>query len=515
MNPCPPAVPARFALLSRLLRIPARLPPRALFGRVLLPVAALPFIAGCSAGLFGNSGPDYTPPDARAAAAAWQAPQADIAGIPAPHEGSPQRLAEWWSQFRDPALDALIAAAQAASGTLVQAAAAIERSRADLIAAGVAAHPSLDIAGSINRAAFTLGGPLAYRSQTQLGLQSSWEIDLFGALARQRESARAQYEANIAQWHEARVSLAAEVANTYLNIRYCAIQSAQAEADARSRSASTRAIEAAGKAGLQSDAAVALARASAAEAAAALTQRRSQCELLVKGLVALTAMHEPALRKLLSPAESGASRLPEPARFRVESVPARALAQRPDIAAAERRVAAASAEIGRADADRYPRLTLAGNILPTRISINSGPTLGLTTWSIGPSLLLPLLDGGRRAANVDAARAQFAAAEADYRTRVRGAVREVEEALVRLASAAERSADTATAASGYRSNLSALDTKYRAGLASLVELEDARRLSIAGDAALTSLEQERVAAWISLYRAIGGGWDREAALAAR
>ena len=74
MNPCPPAVPARFV-------------------RALLPLAALPLIAGCSAGLFGNAGPDYTPPDARAAAA-WQSPQADIAGIAAPHEGSPQRLAE-------------------------------------------------------------------------------------------------------------------------------------------------------------------------------------------------------------------------------------------------------------------------------------------------------------------------------------------------------------------------------------------------------------------------------------
>ena len=236
---------------------------------------------------------------------------------------------------------------------------------------------------------------------------------------------------------------------------------------------------------------------------------------MVKGLVALTAMDEPALRTLLTPAGNTPVRLPEPARFRVDAVPARAIAQRPDIAAAERRVAAASAEIGRAEADRYPRLTLAGNILPTRIAINSAPALDLPTWSIGPSLLAPLLDGGRRAANVDAARAQYAAAEADYRSRVRGAVREVEEALVRLASATGRAADTATAANGYRSNLAGLEARYRAGLASLVELEDARRLAIAGDAALTALEQERVAAWIALYRAVGGGWDREAALATR
>lgn len=466
-------------------------PPR----RAIAALLALPFLTGCAAGLFGNAGPDYKP-SAPPAAAAWQAPQ--------PHAGSTQNLAGWWAQFNDAALDALIAAAQAHSGTLAQAAAAIERSRADAVAAGVAGAPSLDAVASANRSAFTFFGPPAYRTQVQLGVQSSWEIDLFGGLARQRESVQATHEANVAAWHDARVSLAAEVANAYVNFRHCEIQVAQADADAKSRAATARVTGVAGKAGLQSSAAVSLADASAAEAAAALVQRRAQCELSIKGLVALTAMEEPALRQRL--ATQGAAKLPEPQQFRIESMPAQVVAQRPDVAAAERRLAAASAEIGHAEADRYPRLTLSGNILPTRLTISPGPPFSLTTWSIGPSLVLPLFDGGRRAANADAARAQYVAAEAVYLGKVRDAVREVEEALVRLDSAAAREADTAASARGYRANLAAAQAKLQSGLGSLVELEDARRMSIAAEATLAALAQERVAAWIALYRAAGGGW---------
>ncbi len=467
--------------------------------RALAAALAAQFLGGCASGLFGNVGPDYAPVSAPAPAA-WQARTPEEL----PHAGSTRRLADWWAQFRDPALDAMLAAAQTQSNTLAQAAATIERSRADAIAAGATALPGLEGIASANRAAFTFGGPAAYRTQLQVGLQSSWEIDLFGALARQRESAQAAHEANVASWHDARVSLAAEVANAYVNLRHCEILVEQAVADANSRAAAARATEAAGQAGLQSRSTVALAQASAADASSILSQRRAQCDIFVKGLVALTALDETALRSLLT--QSGTGKLPQPQQFRVDSLPARVVAQRPDVAAAERRVAAASADIGRAEADRYPRLTLAGSITPTRLSINSAPALSLTTWSIGPSLTLPLFDGGRRAANVDAFRAQYAAADSAYRAKVRLAVREVEEALVRLASAAEREADTIASARGYRANLEGAKIRLDAGFGNVLELEDARRLSLAADAAVAALAQERVAAWVALYRAVGGGW---------
>jgi outer membrane protein, multidrug efflux system len=476
--------------------------------RTLALATGLPALAGCAmtSGLFTTLGPDYKAPTPQAQA--WQAPRQQPAAQPlAAHGGSSAAMAAWWQQFEDPVLTDLIDSAQRGSASLAQAAARIERARADAIAANAMSNPSLDGTAGLNRSAFSFGGPAVLRSQASVGLQSSWEIDLFGGAARQRESARAQLDANVASWHDARVALAAEVANTYANYRLCEFQVELARADGASRNETARLTAITAGAGLQSPANAALARASAADGAANLLQKQAQCEIDIKGLVSLTALDEPALRARLARAPGTPPQLPKPARFAVDAVPARLLAQRPDIAAAERELAAASADIGVAEADRYPRLSLAGNITPTRSRLDGSPTISVTTWSIGPSLTLPLLDGGRRAANADAARAQYAAAEAAYRGKVRNAVREVEEAMVRLASVAERMKDTAAAAAGYRESLEGARTRQRAGLASLIELEDARRTSYAADAAVVALEYEGVSAWISLYRAAGGGWD--------
>ena len=137
-----------------------------------------------------------------------------------------------------------------------------------------------------------------------------------------------------------------------------------------------------------------------------------------------------------------------------------------------------------------------------------GTDVSSNTWSIGPlALTVPIFDAGQRAAQVDAASARYEEAVAAYRGAVRQAVSEVEQALVRLDSTAARSTDARRAADGYRRSFDGTEARWRAGLASLVELEDARRTALASDTALVALEQERMAAWIALYRAAGGGWD--------
>lgn len=467
-------------------------------------VFALPLV-GCAGarGLFATVGPDYATPNAEAAAE-WQAQQ------PRPHGASTGKLRDWWAQFKDPALDALIASAQASSATLAQAAARIEQARASLVAAGAASLPGVEATANANRAAFTFGGPTAIREQVQIGLQSSWEIDLFGGRAREREAAASQLASSNAAWHDARVSLAAEVAGAYLSHRYCEMQVQLAEADARSRGETARLAEILGSAGLQATADVALARGSAADARSALAQRRALCELSIKAMVALCAMEEPALRRLLAQTDRVA-RIPQPAQFAIAELPARVLAQRPDVAAAERDVAAASARIGVQEAQRYPSLVLSGNVMPTRLSIGGAPAINVRTWAIGPSMTLPVFNGGRIAANVEAARAQYAAAESVYRAKVRQAVREVEDALVRLSVTAERFDDVQTSAAGYRTALQAVSERQRNGLASLVDLEEVRRSALSAEMAQAALEQERVGAWIALYRATGGGWEADSA----
>ena len=191
------------------------------------------------------------------------------------------------------------------------------------------------------------------------------------------------------------------------------------------------------------------------------------------------------------------------------SVPAQVLSQRPDLAAAEAELAAAAFDVGAADAERYPRLSLGGSIGITTFRAGGlsgdGPS-----WSFGPLFTLPLFDGGRRLAAVDAARARFDEARAGYEQRARLAVREVEEALVRLDAASRREADAVRAAQGFRDFFAAAQARWEIGTGSLIDQEDARRIALAAQAALVAVQRERVAAWVSLYRAIGGGWEPQA-----
>ena len=220
--------------------------------------------------------------------------------------------------------------------------------------------------------------------------------------------------------------------------------------------------------------------------------------------MALTGIDEPALRGRLGPA---LARLPQPAQFSVAEVPAEALAQRPDLFAAARAVEAASADVGAAQAQRLPRIGLAGSVTRARIDFTGSSVEG-NLWSLGPlSVSLPIFDAGLRAANADAARARYDEAVAAYRGRLRGAVREVESALVQLDSSAARGEDARIAVEGYEASFRAAEARYRGGLASLFELEDARRSAALARSQWVELQRERVAAWISLFRALGGGWQ--------
>jgi outer membrane protein TolC len=192
--------------------------------------------------------------------------------------------------------------------------------------------------------------------------------------------------------------------------------------------------------------------------------------------------------------------------FSVRQVPAQILAQRPDIAAVERELAAASAEIGVAEAARYPSLSLLGSVGLQSLS-SGGVTLDGSLWSFGPSLNLPIFNAGRLAANADAAQARYDEARASYSGRVRQAVREVEQALVRLNSASTREDTARRAAEGYHTVFLAAGQRLRVGSGSLLELEEARRIAVAARTSLLAVQRERVSAWISLYRAAGGGWS--------
>ncbi|KNZ32220.1 MAG: RND transporter [Methylibium sp. NZG] len=447
-------------------------------------------LAGCA------SLPRPEPAPVAAAAtvpAAWQAPL--------PHDGQLTELARWWQQFNDPTLNLVIESSQRVNPSIASAKSRIEQSRAATVAAQAALLPNLGASASASRGRPDLSAPLG--TSLSAGLQAGWEFDLFGANRAGRDAAQARLDGAAAGWHDARVSVAAEVAAQYTALRACEAQVAQTQLDAASRAETSRLTELAAKAGFQAPANAALARASAAQGNSLLTQQRAQCELSVKALAALTGIDEPALRTRL--AESSA-KLPQPAQIAIARVPADVLAQRPDLYAAERDVLAASADVAQASAQRFPRISLNGSIGAARFASGLGTQDG-TVWSLGPvSVSLPLFDGGARRANVEAARARYDEAGALYAARLRGAVREVEEALIALKSTADRNADAVVATEGFAASYVATQARYQGGLASLFELEDARRTAVQAQSALIELQRERVAAWISLYRALGGGW---------
>jgi NodT family efflux transporter outer membrane factor (OMF) lipoprotein len=417
-----------------------------------------------------------------------------------PHGGNVADLSQWWRQQGDPVLAQLIEAAQAASPTIVAARSRIDQARAERVASGTALLPTVDAAATAVRSRTEPSFPLG--TTVQAGFQSAWEVDLFGAGRAARDASQARLEGASAGWHEARVSVAAETASLYYNQRACRKLLAITLSDAASRSETSRLADLSMRTGFMAPATAELARASAGEGGARATMQRAQCEAGIKALVALTAVPEPELRAKLATEEAATE-----AGIAIATLPAQLLMQRPDIFAAEREAVAAMAEVDSARAQRLPRLSLNGTIGRTRFR-TGGLESEFTSWSAGPlTLSLPVFDGGRRAANVDAAQARYEEAVAAYHARVRQAVREVEEALVGLESTSARSEDVKKSVAGYRAFFDATEARYKGGMTSLVELEDARRTRLAAENALVTLEQERRNAWVALYRATGGGWS--------
>ena len=219
--------------------------------------------------------------------------------------------------------------------------------------------------------------------------------------------------------------------------------------------------------------------------------------------MALTGIDEPGLRTRLL---TGRARLPAVPPLAPATLPAALVQQRPDLVAAARRVEAAMAEQRQAQAALKPSLALTGSIGRNRIDAAGFSTTG-NVWSLGPlELTVPLFDSGQRAAAADAARARVDDALVQYAAALRQAVREVEDALVALDASATRQADAEAAARDFQTVLRATEQRQRGGLASLFDLEDARRNALSAQGALIDLQRERATAWVSLARALGGGW---------
>jgi NodT family efflux transporter outer membrane factor (OMF) lipoprotein len=446
--------------------------------------------------------PPYQAPKV-AAPTGWQAEL--------PHGGSVESLVDWWRRFDDPAIAELVRMAEADSPTLAKAVARIDEARASLASSNADAWPTLTGSGSVTRAksAVTFGSVVETNlATTRSGsLDASWELDLFGKVRSSRESSRAQLESRIDDWNDSRVSLAAEVADDYVQYRACRQLARADEESAASYAATEEATLKAVAAGMSSASDGYLAQANTASARATATQQHVTCDELVKSLVELTGADEQTLRKVVD--KPGVPDLPQPEAFNVRTAPADLVRQRPDLASSERALAAAYASIGKARADRFPSLSLSGSIGLSATNLTSP----LSTWSFGPNLSVPLFDTGKRKAAVDSARASYDEQLAAYRSSVRTAIKEVEVALADLDGAARRSDDAHHAVEQYRQYERAMEINWRTGFDTLLTREQARRSLTSAEITDIELRRDSVRSWISLYKALGGGWQTGDAMA--
>ena len=452
--------------------------------RSVLPLLLCALLSACAA-----VGQNYHPPAAEqlTVPSQWQAAL--------PHDGDTKQLLSWWARLQDASLNRLLEAAEASNPSLQKAAANIASARASVTTAHASGQPTLTGAASASRSN-TLGSA---QTTTSGGFDASWEIDLFGSVRRSAESASALLQARQADWHDARVSLAAEVATNYVTYRACQLTLQTVQSSARSNQATADITRQSLRAGMTSRADADLADASAANASASAIAQQAECDVTIKSLVALTGLAEPALRQLLN---AQPPQLPPSGSLAVPTLPVDLLSQRPDLVSAERALAAASAKIGVAEADRYPRLSLTGSLSGSRTN-----GVDTTPWSFGPSLSLPLLNGGAKRAAVDSAQAAYDLALATYQQSVRTAVQEVEQNLVQQMSAERRTADVHRSAEGYRAYASAVEANWRAGGDSLLNLEVARRNAIAAEQNLITVQRDQLLYGIALYKAVGGGWS--------
>lgn len=476
-------------------------------GGWLLLVATTALCGACAVG------PDYRrPADDDGVPSAWHARL--------PHGGELSVLAQWWRQFDDPLLTELVESAEAHHPDIDAAVAAVREARAAVRSSRAGLLPGLSANGVMTRssgASDTSGSDSPAFTLLNGSLDASWELDLFGGARRGLEASRARLQAAQADWDEARVTLAAEVADAYVERRYCERLLALYRDTLASRRETERLTSLKLKAGFVAPADEAQARAGRYDSENQLIAQEGVCQQDLNRLAQLTAMPAAQLEaRLASVPDAGLQRpderpraayrsgIPVPLQPAVPAVPAAILSQRPDLMSAERALAAASADIGVAVASRLPSLSLSGMIGINHVVHGGEDT---HSWSWGPSLSLPLFEGGAGRARVETARARYDRAVAQYRGRVLIAVQEVEDALTRVDASVHRAEAASQAERNYSVLLESQENRYRLGATSLLDLEETRRLALSSREALASVQAEISQSWIALYKAAGGGWN--------
>jgi outer membrane protein, multidrug efflux system len=453
-------------------------------------------------------GPDYKGPPALPATAGSFPVAAPIAsGTPADR---------WWEELKDPELARLIAKALADNPDLATAEARVQQSRAAAHVAGAAFYPAVNAAADVSRDRLSRNGenlalipthlftpPTTEFTDYRVGLDASWEIDLAGKTRREVEAAVARLGSSEATRDDARAVIAAEVADAYVDYRDSTLRLKPARDAADAARETARLMSLQQQAGVASASDGARADADAETAAGAVAPLGSAQQ---GALYQLASLVDAAVAELRTELQAEAP-LPAPPAAAPTGLAADILRRRPDILRAERELAAATADVGSALADQYPRLTLVGD--GGWESVHSGSLTDAASryWNLTPQLTVPLFAGGRLHAAVEGSQAARSAALESYRSTVLKALADAESAIVRYASEQERSLALATASARLASAAGLEQRRFAVGDASQIDVLNAQRAADQALDALLASQALLVEDYVALAKSLGGGWQ--------
>jgi NodT family efflux transporter outer membrane factor (OMF) lipoprotein len=451
-------------------------------------------------------GPDYQRPDAPTPSGFREQPPPGGNWKPA-EPGDQAMRGRWWELFGDPQLDALEAKIAVSNQTLKAAAAQYFAALDQVRVARAAYFPTLGAGASATRLRLSENQPNAVRGATRFNYnlfvlqgQAQWEPDLWGQVRRTVEQARAQAQASAADLAGVTLSLQAELAADYFQLRGLDTQKQLLDTTLASDADELELAKVRFRGGV----------ANAVDVAQAETQYRTVKAQGIDTGVA-RAQFEHAIATLVGVPPSSFSLPPNPAVVPLPAVPlavpSALLERRPDVAAAERRVAAANAQIGVALAAYYPNLTLSGTVGLESGGLGTLFQIPSLLWSLGASAFETLFDAGRRHALTDQARDLYEAQVALYRQSVLTAFQDVEDNLAALRILTDEAEAQAAAVEAARQSLALSNKRYKGGVTTYLEVLTAQTIQLTNERTQADLATRRSLASVQLIKALGGGWS--------
>ena len=492
MPPLPLALSLRFA---------ARRPSTAV--SVPLACVLVAALAGCST---------LTPADptlpATPVPAAWFTQAAPAGTLTTP--SSAASLGQWWQRFNDAQLTALVTLALQANTDVRGAQAALQQARALRDVRSASLLPALGASASAQRNK-SAGNNAS--NNFQAGFDASWEPDVFGANRSALNATEADARAAAASLANVQVSLAAEVAVSYIELRGLQARLAIARSNLAAQNETLQITRWRAQAGLASSLDVEQAVAANEQTGAQIPVLQTSAAQAVSSLALLTGQAPGALQASLAASMTDSRAVPQPADDLALAIPAETLRQRPDVRAAEQRISAALARVAQADAARYPRFQISGSLGLSALTLGTLPSASLARALLA-SVSVPLFDGGSARAQVRAQEAALEQARVSYQATVLTVLKDVEDALVSLQGNRERLARLqAAAAAAANADLLARQN-YSSGLIDFRTVLDTQRTLLSTQDAVESTRASLSSDHVRLYKALGGGWTSETQTAA-